>query len=194
MSLAPEPSPGASYEAPKLPYLEASRSLPGPRGQYHLDRIVAPIKMLKSASPDLSRGPSYDLFLVSSESLGGWPPDTTSSEQISRPYPRPTKPQIPSRTQLATDCVGILVGKTWDPAHRFGGKLCLVLGSRTGPLKLHGSYCKLNKWAQIWAQNIGPNLAPRNSKYSVLFCSPWATIVGCHLGLPGILLFRRPKP
>ena len=106
----------------------------------------------------------------------------------------PQNHQIPSRTQLATDCVGILVGKTWDPAHRFGGKLCLVLGSRTGPLKLHGSYCKLDKWAQIWAQNIGPNLAPRNSKYSVPFCSPWATIVGCHLGLPGILLFRRPKP
>ena len=93
LSLAPEPSPGASYEAPKLPYLEASWSLPEPRGQYHLDRIVAPIKMLKSASPDLSRGPSYDLFLVSSESLGGsGPADTTSSEQISRPYPRPTKP------------------------------------------------------------------------------------------------------
>ena len=106
----------------------------------------------------------------------------------------PQNHQIPSRTQLATDCVGVLVGKTWDPAHRFGGKLCLVLGSRTGPLKLHGSYCKLNKWAQIWAQNMGPNLAPRNSKYSVPFCSPWATIVGCHLGLPGILLFRRPKP
>ena len=84
----------------------------------------------------------------------------------------PQNHQIPSRTQLATDCVGILVGKTWDPAHRFGGKLCLVLGSRTGPLKLHGSYCKLNKWAQIWAQNIGPNLAPRNSKYSVPFAAP----------------------
>ena len=108
----------------------------------------------------------------------------TKKLKIQRPFLQP----------LGNHCVGVLVGKTWDPAHRFGGKLCLVLGSRTGPLKLHGSYCKLNKWAQIWAQNMGPNLAPRNSKYSVLFCSPWATIVGCHLGLPGILPFQRPNP